>query len=447
MDSRSISIVGTGYVGLCTAVGFATRNRKVIASTHDEKKALSINMGTPPFFEPNLEKLLRKAVFTGYLECVVGREKAVLDTDVTFIAVGTPSKPDGSINLNYIRKAAQEIGDSLAKKERYHLVVVKSTVIPGTTQNVVKPILQKHSGKKCGRDFGLCMNPEFLREGSAVEDTLHPDKIVIGEHDETSGDILQSLYEDFYKVDVPPVLRTNLTTAELVKYANNAFLATKISFINEIANICQQISGTDITEIAEAIGLDHRINPCFLEAGLGYGGSCFPKDIRSLIAYSKRKGYNPKLLQAVEETNLRQPYTAVSLSRKFLRDLNGKNIAVLGLSFKPGTDDIREAVSTKLVERLLEEGAKVTVYDPAANPNSKRKFGKRIQYAESTIQCIRGADCCIVATEWHEFKKLTPDDFLVNMKRPIVIDGRRIFNPKLFRRKLKYAAIGFGEDI
>jgi UDPglucose 6-dehydrogenase len=445
MKFPSISIVGTGYVGLCTAVGFATRNHKVISSTHDEKKALSINTGTPPFFEPNLEKLLRKAVFTGCLECMVGREKAVLNTDVTFIAVGTPSKPDGNVNLNYIRKAAQEIGESLAKKEQYHLVVVKSTVIPGTTQNVVKPILQKHSGKKCGRDFGLCMNPEFLREGSAIEDTLHPDKIVIGEHDETSGDFLQSLYEDFYKGDVPPVLRTNLATAELVKYANNAFLATKISFINEIANICQQTPGTDVTVVAKTLGLDHRINPSFLRAGLGYGGSCLPKDVRALIAHSKSNGYNPSLLQAVEETNLKQPYRAVGLSKKFLGDLKDKQIAVLGLSFKPGTDDMREAVSTRLIERLLEEGAKVTAYDPAATLNSEEKLSNRIEYVESPIQCIREADCCIIVTEWREFEKLTPDDFISNMKRPIIIDGRGIFNPELFRKRIVYSAIGLGE--
>jgi len=235
-----ISIVGTGYVGLCTAVCLAAKGYKVITSTHDPKKASLINRGIPPFHEPQLEDLLKESITKGCLRCTTSRSEAVLQTDITFIAVGTPSKSDGSINLNYIKSASKEIGEALKKKERYHLVVVKSTVIPGTTENIIKPTLEKHSNKKCGEDFGLCMNPEFLREGSAIYDTLHPDKIVIGEYDEKSGDTLQNLYQEFYGDSIPPIIRTNLPTAEMIKYANNAFLATKISFINQIANICQK---------------------------------------------------------------------------------------------------------------------------------------------------------------------------------------------------------------
>jgi len=441
---RRISIVGTGYVGLCTGVGFAIRGFQVIASTHDSVKATLINEGIPPFHEPQLEKLLKKAVSEGYLRCVIGREEAVLNSDVTFIAVGTPSQPDGSIDLKYIKDAAKEIGKALAKKDEYHVIVVKSTVIPGTTQNVVKTIIEEFSGKRCGLDFGLCMNPEFLREGSAMHDTLHPDRIVIGEYDKRSGDVLQSLFENFYENEIPPIIRTNLPTAEMIKYTNNSFLATKISFINQIANICQLTPGTDVKIVAKAIGLDERINPRFLGAGLGFGGSCFPKDVKALIAYSKKLGYEPSLLEAVMKINQNQPDKAVDLSKKFLGNPKGKRIAILGLSFKPETDDMREAVSIRVIKKLLEEEACIVAYDPVAIPNAKKIFGDSIEYAQSSIQCINGADCCIIVTEWDEFKQLKPEDFINHMRTPIVIDGRRIYDPKIFGEKLKFAAIGLG---
>jgi len=444
MISRKISIVGTGYVGLCTGVGFAIKGFQVITSTHDPVKAASINKGIPPFHEPGLDELLKKAVSEGYLRCVTDREEAVLNSDVTFVAVGTPSRPDGSIELRYIKDAAKEIGEALAKKDEYHIVVVKSTVIPGTTQDVVKPILEEHSEKRCGEDFGLCMSPEFLREGSAMYDTLHPDRIVIGEYEKRSGDALQRLFEEFYESEIPPIIRTNLPTAEMIKYANNSFLAAKISFINQIANICQLTPGTDVTTIAKAIGLDERINPRFLGAGLGFGGSCFPKDVKALIAYSKKLGYKPSLLEAVMEINQDQPYKAVNLSKEFLGDLKDKRIAILGLSFKPETDDMREAVSIRVIKKLLEEGARIIAYDPVAIPNAKKIFKDSIEYAESPIQCISNADCCIIVTEWDEFKHLKPEDFIKNMREPILIDGRRIYDPKRFSEKLKFAAIGLG---
>jgi len=446
MILRKISIVGTGYVGLCTGVGFAIKGFHVITSTHDSAKASSINEGIPPFHEPGLKELLEKAVSEGYLKCVTTREEAVLNSDVTFIAVGTPSRLDGSIDLKYIKDAAKEIGEALAKKDAYHLVVVKSTVIPGTTQNVVKPLLEEHSGKRCGLDFGLCMNPEFLREGSAMHDTLHPDRIVIGEYDKRSGEVLQSLFENFYENETPPIIRTNLPTAEMIKYANNSFLATKISFINQIANICQKTPNTDIVMIAKAIGLDERINPRFFRAGLGYGGSCFPKDVKALIAYSKSIGYTPKLLEAVEEINSNQPYRAIEFAKELLGDLKGKRIAILGLSFKPGTDDMREAVSIRIINELLKESANIVTYDPVATSNAMKIFGDQIEYAQSSIRCIKNADCCIIVTEWEEFKHLEPQDFISNMRNPIVIDGRRIYDPKLFlENKIKFAAIGFGK--
>ena len=442
MIEKSISIVGTGYVGLCTAVGFASRGYKVVASTHDPEKAELINKGVPPFFEYGLEEMLQKVVKKGYLKCVLDREEAVLNTGITMISVSTPSQPDGSIDLRFIGSSAREIGEALAKKDAYHLVVVKSTVVPGTSENMVKPSVEKSSGKRCGVDFGLCMNPEFLREGSALDDTLHPDRVIIGEHDEKSGDILESLYRDFLGEEMPPMIRTNLPTAELIKYANNAFLATKISFINTVANICEKIPGADVTVIAQGVGLDKRINPLFLRTGLGYGGSCFPKDVKALVAVSKNLGYSPVLFNAVEDVNNVQPYQAVRLAKKLIGDLAGKRVAVLGLAFKPDTDDMREAVSIKVINELLEEGASVVAYDPKAVVNARYVFGDKIEYAKSSIECLEDAECCIVVTEWDEFKQLEPEDFIKHMKSPLVIDGRRIYNPQKFSRKLKFAAIG-----
>lgn len=439
-----ISIVGTGYVGLCTAVGFATRGYQVTTSTHDPEKAAMINKGVSPFYEPGLQESLEKVVKEGLLRCVTTREEAVVNTDITFIAVGTPSQPDGSIDLRFIKKSSREIGEALKKKEAYHLVVVKSTVVPGTTERTVKPAIEAHSNKCCGVNFGLCMNPEFLREGSALHDTLNPSRIVIGEHDRKSGGTLEALYRDFYGEKTPPVIRTNLATAELIKYANNAFLAAKISFINTMANICQKVPDADVTTIAKAIGLDKRISPLFLRAGLGFGGSCFPKDVKALIAFSKSLGYDPSLLKAVEDVNDAQPLKAIELAKKHLGSLKGKRVAVLGLAFKPNTDDVREARAVPIINRLLEEGAKVAAYDPAAAPNAKKIFKNKIKYASSAIECLEGAECCIIVTEWDEFKKLQPEHFIENMKNPTVVDGRRIYDPELFRRRLTYAAIGLG---
>ena len=445
MTQQRISIVGTGYVGLCTAIGFATKGYKVITSTHNPEKAASINKGNPPFYEPSIKKSLQKVVKNGYLKCVTDYKETILNTDITFIATATPSQPNGSINLQHIKNSAREIGESLNKKDTYHLVVVKSTVIPSTTQNIIKPTIEKHSNKKCGEGFGLCMNPEFLREGSALQDTLNPDRIIIGEHDKKSGDILEKLYRNFYGKQMPPLVRTNLPTAELIKYASNAFLATKISFINFIANLCQKIPEADVKTVAKGMGLDKRIGSLFLNAGLGYGGSCFPKDLKALIAYSKTLDCNPQLLQAVENINESQPYKAIELSKNFLGNLKGKKIAILGLSFKPNTDDMREARSIPIINQLLNEGAEITAYDPAAVPNAKTIFKNKIEYASSLIKCLKDTDCCILVTEWDEFKKLRPEDFTKNMRQPILIDGRRIYNSKIFSQKLKFAAIGLGQ--
>jgi UDPglucose 6-dehydrogenase len=446
MRSYRVSVVGMGYVGLCTAVAFARRGYNVVASETDMEKISLINRGVPPFHEPEISEMLAKVLKSGHFKCTSNTKTAILNTEITFITVGTPSKPDGSIDLRYIKNSAKEIGSALSNKDSYHLVVVKSTVIPGTTENMVKPILEESSGKKCGVDFGLCANPEFLREGSALHDTFNPDRIIIGEHDKKSGDVLEALYREFYAEKMPLVVRTTPINAELIKYASNAFLATKISFINTIANICERMPGADVTVVAKGVGLDRRIGPFFLNAGLGYGGSCFPKDLRALIQHSRSLGYEPKLLEAVENINKNQPQRAIELCKKLLGELKDKRIAILGLAFKPNTDDMREAPSTTIIRQLLKEGAKVVVYDPAAIPNAKAIFKEEVEYANSALECLKGADCCILITEWEEFKKLKLEDFIQNMHTAILLDGRRMFDPGEFSRKIKFAAIGLGTE-
>ena len=441
-----ISVIGVGYVGLCTAVGLASKGYHVYASDIDSEKIAKINKGIPPFFEPGLQEKLAESIKKSNLEGLVNQtDKAIQQTGFTYVAVGTPSKPDGSIDLKYIKSAAKNIGKALKQKNNYHITIIKSTVVPGTTQNVVLPLLERESKKTCGKDFGLCMNPEFLRQGSAFQDTLNTDRVVIGSYDKKSGDKLEDLYKDFYSPRIPPIIRTTLSTAELIKYASNAMLATKISFINTIANICEQIPGADVKVIAQAMGLDKRIGSLFLDAGLGYGGSCFPKDVKALIACAKAFGYDSKLLESAEEVNKHQPLKAVQFAKKELKNLNGKKIAILGLAFKPDTDDMREARVIPIINQLIAEGASVTAYDPVAKQTAYAIFQDKIQYASSALECLKGADCCILTTEWPEFTKLKPANFSDNMKTPILIDGRRIFNPEEFQKKLKFIAIGLGQ--
>jgi UDPglucose 6-dehydrogenase len=441
---KYISIIGMGYVGLCTAVGFASKKSKIIAVEKDIEKLSLIKNGRSPFHEPHLNALLQKSIENEFFRCTSDLDEAVLKTQVTFITVGTPSKPDGSIDLSQILTCAAAVGKALVKTDRYHLVVIKSTVIPETTGKYVRPLLERYSKKRCGSDFGLCMNPEFIREGSAMYDTLHPDRIIIGKFDEKSGEVLEELYRKLYSDDIPPIIKTSLSTAEIIKYANNTFLATKISYINTIANICEKIPEADIKIVANALGLDNRINPKFLRAGLGYGGSCFSKDINALITFSKQNNYNPTFLESIQEVNAQQINHVIELAETKLGPLFNKKIAILGLSFKPETDDLREARSIQLITKLINKGAKISVYDPVAMPNAKMIFKNKITYNKSSSDCLKNAECCIIVTEWNEFKKLKPENYKEKMKNPIVIDGRRIYNPKDFNKGITYIAIGLG---
>ncbi len=438
-----VSIIGMGYVGLCTAATFASKGIRTTGIDIDQERVGQILKGKTPIHEPDLDRFLKTAVKKKLLDASTDIS-SINDTEITFLTVGTPSRSDGSIDLSFIKSASENVGKALYEKKGFHTVVVKSTVVPGTTNGTVRPILEKTSERSVGVNLGLCANPEFLAEGTAIHDALHPDKIVIGSNDKKSFNQLIKLYRQFYRTKQPPILEMTPESAELVKYANNAFLATKVSFINTIANISEKIPGVDVGRIAEAIGKDIRIGPLFLKAGPGYGGSCFHKDLQALINYGKEHGYNPALLQATEQVNNDQPGKIVEKAESLLGSFTDKRIAILGLAFKKDTDDIREAASIKVIDRLTDRGAKIIAWDPMALPATKKLLADRIEYAETPQDALKGADCAIIMTEWEQFRRLRAKDFEAYMKSPVVVDARRIYNPDDFR-DLNYLATGIGK--
>jgi len=424
------------------ALSMADRNFKTIGVDVDKKKIALIASGRSPIFEPHLEELISKEIKSGKFVISDDIRYAMKNSSITFVTVGTPSLPNESINLASIKVVSGSMGKVLREVDGYHLIVLRSTVIPGTTEKVIKPILETESGKECGKDFGLCVNPEFISEGSAISDIATPIRVVIGEYDEKSGNMLEDFYRKFYSKDIPRIIRTSPVNAELIKYTANSFLATKISFINSMANLCEKIHGADIKIVSKAIGLDPRIGTSFLDAGLGWGGSCIPKDLKAILKFAQSKTASLPIIEAALQINELRPISAVNKARKALGKLAGKRIAILGLAFKPNTDDIREAVSIKIINKLIKEGAKITAYDPVAMDNIQKIFGKKISLADSAKKCIARADCAILVTEWDEFRNLSPEDFKAEMNKPILIDGRRIYNAMEFSKKIDYYAIG-----
>ena len=410
-----ISIVGAGYVGLVTGACFAKLGNDVIILDIDKEKLERIKRGNPPIYEEGLDELLKNYRYR--IEVTQDYNYAIKESEITFICVGTPSKEDGSIDLSYVKDAARSIGIALREKKEWHLVVVKSTVLPGTTTDVVLPIIEKFSGKKAGKDFGIAMNPEFLREGKAVKDFLEPDRIVIGCYDERSKEVLRELYKDF---DCP-ILETSPSTAEMIKYASNAFLATKISFINEIGNICKRL-GIDTYEVADGMGLDKRIGRAFLNSGIGWGGSCFPKDTKALLRWVEEMGDDLKIVRSAVEVNEKQPLKIIDLLKKYVKNLKGIKIGVLGLAFKPGTDDIRESRSIPVVRKLIDEGAEVLAYDPQAMDNFRKLF-PNLRYCKSAEDVLGKCEIILILTNWDGFRGL-------NYSGKIVIDGRRLIEAK-----------------
>lgn len=431
-----ISVMGTGYVGLVSGTCLAERGHQVTCIDIRSEVVQEINAGRPPIHEIGLDNLLRSARDKGMLSATTDAKTAILDSDVTLICVGTPTV-DGRMDMSQIVAAAKEIGSALASKRGYHVVAVKSTVLPGTTEGPVKAAIESHSGKKVGDGWGLCMNPEFLREGRAVEDFRVPDRIVVGATDSMTAEVFLNVYADF----TCPKLVTTPRTAEMIKYVSNSLLATMISFSNEIGNMCSAVPGVDARLVWKGVHLDRRLTPIngpvggaagvteYLWHGLGFGGSCFPKDVAALRSFGRTVGEQTRMLDAVLDINADQPLRMVALLEKEL-SLAGKTVAVLGLAFKPGTDDLRESPALPLVAELRKKGAKVLVHDPIAMPHAKKRPEFRdVVFAEDWAEALRKSDACCLVTAWPEYRSIQPTNFQKLMTRALVIDGRGVFEP------------------
>ncbi|RUM45371.1 MAG: UDP-glucose 6-dehydrogenase [Desulfurobacterium sp.] len=442
MSVKKIAVIGTGYVGLVSGACFAYLGHKVIGLDIDKEKIERIKKGEVPIYEPGLDKILHRALEEGNIEFTTDYAYAVKNSDFIFIAVGTPSKEDGSADLSFVESAYKSIAEHIGNGD-FKVIVNKSTVPVGTgrwAKKFIAELLRKKGVKNPEERFEVVSNPEFLREGKAVEDFMNPDRVVVGADNREVAGMVASLYEKLQ----PAMLITDLSTAEMIKYASNAFLATKISFINEIANICEA-TGADVTVVARGMGLDHRISPYFLRAGCGFGGSCFPKDVKALIYTTKQVDGEPKILEAVIEVNEKQKLKPVEKLLKHIPDLRGKTVAVWGLAFKPETDDMREAPSIPIVKRLLELGATVKAYDPVALQNAKKvfsreieKYGKRLQFVTNKDRALEGADALILVTEWEEFRDVDFD----KLTGKVVVDGRNLWEPSVMKNICTYESIG-----
>jgi UDPglucose 6-dehydrogenase len=428
----NICVVGTGYVGLVTGAVFADLGNEVICVDNEREKIAELRAGRMPIYEPGLEEMVARNVADGRLSFTTDLADGVRRAVIVFITVGTPPRSDGQTDLTAVSEVARGIGEAM---ERYTVVVNKSTV-PVGTGDLVREVIERHQNTP--EPFDVDSTPEFLREGSAIEDTLRPDRIVIGA---PTQQVAMSLLELYAPMERPMII-TDVPSAEMIKYASNAFLSTKISFINAIANVCE-LAGADVTQVMKAMGLDARIGPAFLSAGLGYGGSCFPKDSDSLVATAAALGYDFALLRTVGDVNRERAAHFVEMMEKALNPLDGRVVAVLGLAFKPNTDDMREAKSFEVVGRLASLGAAVRAYDPGASDNARRVLPASVEYCDSPYAAATGADAVALVTEWNEFKFLNLDRLRSVMRRPVVFDGRNLWEPERMRRLgFEYHSIG-----
>ncbi|GGL22047.1 UDP-glucose 6-dehydrogenase [Halarchaeum grantii] len=433
-----LSVIGSGYVGTTIAVCFAELGHDVVNVDIDQETVETLNGGEAPIHEDGLADLVAEHAGpngTGRLRATTDYE-AILETEATFLCLPTPQRDDGSIDLSIMRAGAASLGETLAAKDDRHTVIVKSTVIPRSTTDTIAPTVADAAGKTIGADLGVGMNPEFLREGSAVRDFLNPDKVVLGADDEQTRDVMAAVFEPLVeRAGNPAVVETDTKTAEMIKYANNGFLATKISLINDIGNVCKEF-GIDAYEVADAIGLDDRIGEQFLRSGLGWGGSCFPKDTNAIIAAAKAEGYDPTMLEAAVEVNEHQPKRLLELLDAHV-DVAGKRVAVLGLAFKPGTDDVRNSRAVPVIERLAARGAEIVAYDPVAMENMRALDPDAdIAYADSAADALDRANACVVVTDWDAFATL--DEEFERMAEQVVVDGRRVVEP---RRGMTYEGL------
>ncbi len=430
-----IAVVGTGYVGLVAGTCFAESGNNVVCIDIDREKIAALEKGVVPIYEPGLEELLKRNVHDGRLSFTTDYARGMSRAQVVFIAVGTPPGEDGTADLRYVLAAARSIADHM---EGYTVIVDKSTVPVGTAAKVAAAVRERTQ-----HPFDVVSNPEFLKEGAAIDDFLKPDRVVIGSDSARAAEVMEELYAPFVRTG-NPILKMDIASAELTKYAANAMLATRISFMNEIANICSLV-GADIDAVRRGIGSDARIGSRFLFAGVGYGGSCFPKDVQAIVKTAEERGYDFRILKAVEAVNESQKKVLIAMVQKhFGKDLKGKRFAVWGLAFKPNTDDMREAPAIPVVEGLLAAGAKVTAYDPEAMGEAKRRhFGEKIEYADVPMAALEGADALVVVTEWNEFRRPDFEAVKAALKSPVVFDGRNIY-PRATLEKLGFTYYGIG---
>ena len=432
----NVCVVGTGYVGLVTGTCFAEFGNDVICVDVDKKKIDNLNKGILPIYEPGLDVMVARNVKEGRLTFTTDMKSAVQRSLVIFIAVGTPPKEDGSADLQYVEKVAKDI----ARYQNGFKVVVNKSTVPVGAGQWIKEVIKKNQPEP--KHFAVVSNPEFLREGSAIEDFMRPDRVVIGSDSEEAIAIMQDLYSPLYLIETPFVI-TNLETAELIKYASNAFLATKISFINEIANLCELV-GADVHHVAKGMGLDNRIGRKFLHPGPGFGGSCFPKDTRALEKVAEKHGYEMKIVKATIEVNEQQRKRMVEKIVKALENPKDKVIGLLGLSFKPNTNDIRESPAIAIARELIAQGAKIRAYDPAAMEEAKRELGEEnVTYCQDAYDAATGSDILVLAVEWNQFRSLDMDRIKSVMKQPIMADLKNVYDrAKMEARGFTYVAVG-----
>ncbi len=437
-----IAVVGTGYVGLVSGAGMADFGMNVICIDKDVEKIRQLQEGKIPFYEPGLKELVQKNVSAGRLSFGTDLAEAVRRALVIFICVGTPPAPDGSADLTYIREVALSLAEVI---DDYKVIVTKSTVPVGTNRWIKKLI---DENKKNNVAVDIISNPEFLREGCAIEDFMRPDRVVIGGESAYAIAIIKDIYRPLYLAETPFVI-TDLETAEMIKYASNSFLATKISFINEVANLCERV-GADVVTVAKAMGLDPRIGARFLNPGPGFGGSCFPKDVQALCYLGRKNGYRLRILEAVLEVNQEQRQVTVNKVEKMCGgDLQGKTIGVLGLAFKPNTSDVRESPALEIIEMLVEKGAQINAYDPIAEAEfQKAKPHLPINYVKDAYEAARGAHCLLIITEWNEFRYLDLEKIKSLMQEPCLVDTRNIYEPERVRQiGFRYEGMGRGRSI
>lgn len=428
----NLAVIGTGYVGLVSGVCFAELGNSVVCVDKIPEKVSTLQRGEVPIYEPGLQSIMQRNMQEGRLRFTTEIAEAVKEADVIILAVGTPSLPNGEANLSFIHDAARDV--ALAMEGTPKIVMTKSTVPVGTNESIARLI-----GRLTGHPFEVASVPEFLREGSAVRDTLNPDRIVIGTDSAWAGEVLTELHRPL----TDNILKTDVRSAEMIKYASNAFLATKISFINEIANICEKV-GADVTKVADGMGYDKRIGASFLKPGIGYGGSCFPKDTQALIQIAGHVDYEFKLLKAVVEVNQEQRYNIVRKLETIFGHVQGRTVGIWGLAFKPETDDVRDAPAYEIISTLLQQGARVQAYDPIATDNFKRKIEHpSLRYCESAREAALGADALCVLTEWSEFREISLNELQSWLQSPNVIDGRNIFSEEdIAGTDLLYYSVG-----